>query len=73
MKRIAGISSGGGLATRPYRIDVYKNNRNRYAKYEIYFDDMKIARTDTEEKARIFIEALNMGVDFGISLVRKKL
>lgn len=72
MKKVFGLTIVGGLKTNGLTVQVNLNNRKKYAKYEVTVGNCVIARTDNEEKARMYVDALEKGYDFGISPKREK-
>lgn len=71
MKKILGFSTCGGLKTKGYDLEVLFNNRKHFAKYEIFVNGNILARTDTEEKARMCADAFNEGYSVGINSVKE--
>lgn len=69
--KVCGLSIIGGLVTKGLSANIYLNNQNRNAKYEIEVEGRIEARTDTEEKARMYLEAIEKGYDYGTKAVIK--
>jgi len=68
---ISRLSIVEGATQKGFDIQILSNPKNEYAKFEIYLNKNRIARTDTEDKARIYMAAFADGYEFALKNLKE--